>query len=588
MLNLALAQAPVPQSEPKVLRYTFRIAETGFDPAQINDTYSRIITSEIFEGLLAYDHLARPIKLKPLTAQALPEVSSDFRTFTFKIKPGIFFADDPAFKGQKRELTASDYAYSLKRFADPGHKSPAWGEIEQSGIIGLSALREQAQKQKKGFDYDREIEGLRVLDRYTLQIKLDAPRPRFAAVMAIGDLYGAVAREVVEYYGDKIMQHPVGTGPFKLAAWRRSSLITLERNPTYRERYYDAEPNPDDAEGQALLARFKGRRLPMVDRVEVAVIEEEQPRWLAFLGGQHDVIERVAQEFINIAYPKGHVAPNLARKGIAAQRIIVPDQTYEFWNMDNATVGGYTPEKVALRRALSLAVNVEREIQLVRRGQAIRAQAPITPHTSGYDASFKSEMSEYNPIKAKALLDLYGFVDRDGDGWRDMPDGSPLVIERATTPDSTQRALEEILTKDYTAIGIKMVLKTAKWPENLKAARAGKLMSWSLAALGDKADGIDSLARFHSGQVGEQNMARFINADFDRIYAELLGLPDGPQREALFQEAKRIAVAYMPYKMHVHRMHTDMYYPWVIGYRRPVFWGNWWEYVDIDNTLKRP
>ena len=80
-----------------------------------------------------------------------------------------------------------------------------------------------------------------------------------------------------------------------LKSWRRSSLIVLERNPGYREVLYDAEPTADDAEGQALLARFKGRRLPMVDRVEVTIIEENQPRWLAFLNGQLDLITRAAR-----------------------------------------------------------------------------------------------------------------------------------------------------------------------------------------------------------------------------------------------------------------------------------------------------
>ncbi len=116
-------------------------------------------------------------------------------------------------------------------------------------------MRDEALKSKKPFDYDRPVEGLRALDRYTLQFKLEEPQPRFLHTLATGDLFGAVAREVVEAYGDdQIMSKPVGTGPFRLAEWRRSSRIVLERNPTYRERFYDAEPNPDDAEGQASAA----------------------------------------------------------------------------------------------------------------------------------------------------------------------------------------------------------------------------------------------------------------------------------------------------------------------------------------------
>src|SRR3954449_3158275 len=89
---------PAAAAGEKVLRYAFSVAETGFDPAQISDIYSRIVTAHIFESMLSYDHLARPFKLKPSVAAEMPEVSEDFRTFTFRLRPGIHFADDPAFK----------------------------------------------------------------------------------------------------------------------------------------------------------------------------------------------------------------------------------------------------------------------------------------------------------------------------------------------------------------------------------------------------------------------------------------------------------------------------------------------------------
>ncbi len=165
----------------------------------------------------------------------MPQVSADFRVWTIKLRPGIYFQDDPAFKDQRRELTAQDYVYSFKRYFDPRWKSPNYASLSEQKIAGMAALREEALKSKKPFDYDREVEGMRALDRYTLQFKLEEPRPRLLHVLAGGDLFGAVAREVVEAYGDAIPAHPVGTGPFRLAEWRRSSKIVLERSSTYRE-----------------------------------------------------------------------------------------------------------------------------------------------------------------------------------------------------------------------------------------------------------------------------------------------------------------------------------------------------------------
>ena len=120
----------------------------------------------------------------------------------------------------------------------------------------------------------------------------------------------------------------------------------------------------------------------------------------------------------------------------------------------------------------------------MRRGQAIPGQSLLPPGVSGYDPAFKSEMSEFDRARAKALLDLYGYVDRDGDGWREQPDGSPLVIEYATQPDGFNRQLITQWKKNMDAIGIRMIFRNAKWPENLKAARAGKLQMWGVGESG--------------------------------------------------------------------------------------------------------
>ena len=570
----------------KVLRYAFEVAETSLDPAKVNDLYSRTLTPHIFEGLYKYDHLARPIKIKPCTADGMPQVSSDFRVWTIKLKPGIYFADDPAFKGRRRELVARDYAYSFKRFADPANKSPVWSGIETEKLVGLAGLRQAALDKKKPFDYDREIEGVHALGRYTLQFKLEDPRPRFFENLASGDLFGAVAREVIEFYGEQAEAHPVGTGPFMLVQWRRSSFIALERNPGYREMYYDAEPAADDAEGQALLARFKGRRLPMIDRVEISVIEEEQPRWLSFVNGEADLAYRVGYQFVTQAMPNGRVAPNLAKRGIRGYQIVEPASNFLFFNMEDPTVGGYSVEKVALRRAIGLGMDTSNEIAYVYSGQGVVSQSALLPFTSAYDPKYKSEYGDYDPARAKALLDLYGYVDRDGDGWRDMPDGSPLVLQIATEADQRRRKIMEVMNKNMTALGVRTASKVAQWPENLKAARAGKLAIWTLGSSADAPDAIGALARYDSREIGGQNMARFKLPAFDAIYDRLQAIADGPERAALFDQAQKIALAYMPYKFKLNRLSTDMSYPQLIGYRRSVFWQDWWQYVDIDDSLR--
>lgn len=579
---MAVQSPAAPGGSKKVLRLAFNNAETGFDPAKIADIYSRTITPHIFEALYRYDHLARPFRIRPLTAAALPEISPDFKVWTVKIRPGIYFQDDPAFDGRPRELTAADYVYTFKRPIDPANKSPFASSIEDLGLVGLAALRDESVKNRLPFDYDREIEGVRALDRYTIQFRLEKPRPRLLEILAASDLLGATAREVIERYGDDSMAHPVGTGPFRLAQWRRSSLIVLERNPGYRERLYDAEPTPGDDAGQALAARFKGRRLPMVDRVEVSIIEEEQPRWLAFLNGDMDVMN-VPAPFITQAVPGGRLAPHLAKKGIGLHRTLNADGVFTYFNMDDPMVGGYEPANVALRRALSLALDTPRLIRLLYRGQAVPAQSLLIPHTSGFDAAFKSEMGDHDPARAKALLDLYGYRDRDGDGFREMPDGSPLRIEVATQKDQFNRQFDELWKKNFEAVGVRVTFFTGQWSEQLKAAYAGKLQMWTLGGTAASPDGQDTLISYYSKQIGSgQNFARFRNEEMDRLFELAQQIPDGPERDALFRQAKIIGTAYMPYKGLLHRISNDLTAPRLAGFRPPLFWTEWYHMVDID------
>ena len=576
------AEAPAAAGQ-KVLRVSFPSPETGFDPAQTNDLYSRTVTAHIFEAPYRYDHLARPPRIRPNTALAMPEVSADFKVWTFEIARGVLFQEHPAFGGQPRELTVEDYIYSWKRFVDPAYKSPAATEIQELGILGLDELRQAALAAKKPFDYDAPVEGLRAIGRYTLQIRLRAPRPRLIELLANNSQMGALAREVVERHRDDIMGQPVGTGPFRLLSWRRSSRIVLERHARYRERVYDEQPAPGDAWAQGVAARLAGRRLPLVDRVEIAVIEESQPNWLAFLNGDLDWIS-LPGEFISQAAPGGKLAPALARRGIRMARTLASDSVFFYLDMRDPVFGGLAPERVALRRAMSLGLNVPRIIDRMYRGQGIVAQSPLTPSTSGYDPAFKSEMGDYDLPRAKALLDLYGYVDRDGDGIRETPDGKPLRLEYATQPDQFSRGFDEMLQKDMRALGIGLTLKTAQWAEQLKAARAGKLQMWMLGGSATVPDGAGSLARYASRQAGLQNFARFEHPEADRLYAQLQALPDGPERESVFLAFKKLAVAFMPYKMLLHRIATDLSFPRLVGHRRPLFWRDWYQFVDLEEV----
>jgi ABC-type transport system substrate-binding protein len=563
------------------LRVAFPVPETGFDPVQSQDLYSGTVNAHIFEAPFEYDPLARPAKLRPNTAAAMPEMSDDFRTLTIRIRPGIFFADDPAFKGRRRELIAGDYVYAWKRLYDPRWKSQNLHLVEGLKLLGLDELRRVALKERKPFDYDREVDGLRALDRYNFQLRFAEPAPRFFQQLAAAQPFGAVAREVVEAYGDALVEHPVGTGPYRLASWRRSSRIVLERNPGFRDKRYEAEAPADDPVLVAEAVRLAGRPLPMIDRVEISIIEESQPRWLAFMQGELDYLA-VPIDMQDLAAPGGVLAPHLARRRVRLARTPMADITVTYFNMDHPMIGGYDAPKVALRRAVSLGFDGEDYIRQLYKGQAIECQSPFVPNTFGYDPRFVTELSRFDRSRAKALLDLYGYVDRNGDGWRENPDGSLLELEIASSPTQLDRRQNELWKRYLDGIGIRVRFNVAQWPELLKQSLAGKLMMWGFGWQTSQPDSDVFFGFAYSGNIEQTNDARFRLPAYDALYEKSRRLPDGAERLAALREGARLLAAYMPYKFHLHRVQNDLAQPWLSGFARHPFTTRMWDTLALD------
>ena len=567
----------------KIIRIAFPVAESTFDPLDQRDIYSAAITEAVFDAMLQYDYLARPPKLIPNTLEGMPQINTEGTEYTFRLRRGIYFNDDPAFNGARRELTAQDYAYSLRRHFDPRWRSPWLFQFEKK-IVGADDAMERAKKTGK-FDYDAPIEGIEVVDRYTLRIRLTQPDFTFIYVLATPPS-AAMAREVVERYGDDIAAHPVGTGPFRLAEWKRASKIVLEASPGFRSLRFDAAPG-DDAESQAIYARNRGKLLPLIGRIEYAVVEESQPRWLAFVNGELDVLERVPNEYINLAVPNGSLAPNLAKRGISAHRGHEPSLFFTVFNMQDPVVGGYTAEKIALRRAISFGYDRDAEIAVIRKREAVPAEQPIGPGVAGFDPAFRNPMNGYDPARAKALLDLFGYIDRDGDGYRERPEGSPLSIEYASTPTLLDRQYDELWKRSMDAIGIRFTFRKATWPDLLKAGQLGKLQMRTIGWLANIPDADNFLQLLYGPNAGQSNDSRFSLEAYDRIYRQAKRLPDSPERNRLFHELSRLAVAYAPWKLGIYRIETHLAQPWVAGYKPHPTMRSVLRYVDVDLEKQR-
>ena len=549
----AQAAEPVAPRQEKVLRMFLSTSETGLDPAVASDNATLSLLENLFDPLLRYDYLARPARLRGNTATAMPEVSKDGLRYTFRIRPGIHFTPDPAFKGVKRELTAQDYVYSLGRLSDPALRSP-WAYMFE-GVAGLQAL-----------------------DRYTLRITLRQPDNNFLFYLAT-PATGVVAREVIEAYPGQAGNHPVGTGPFMIGEWKRSDRIVLLANP-HSTAVFHATPG-NDLQDQTIAAALEGKRLPRVDRVEVRIAEEFQGRMLGFLNAEYDYLEQIPESMTEMVVQGGALKPELAARGIVLSRFPVL-QTYYMWmNMKDPVVGGYGKERVALRRAIALSYNSVEDIALLKKGFAIKAESPLPPNVLGYDASYRSPVP-YDPALANALLDRHGYRVRDRDGFRRAPDGKPLTLTMHSEATVGGRLRDELWRKCLNAIGLRVVFRSDKKTEIIKASRLGNVQMFESNWIADFPDGDNFYQLLYGPNAGRANYARFDLPAYNVRYEQARALTDGPARSKLYFEMNQLLHAYNPWVPLTHVLSGDLRHPWLKNYKRHPVEFTTWRYLDVD------
>jgi ABC-type transport system substrate-binding protein len=576
-----LALAPSHGAFAADMHKVLRIASndiTSLDPQQGTDLYSTRVATSIFEGLYEFEYLSSGSKVIPCTAEALPAIGDDGKTWTMRVKKGIYFTDDPAFKGKPRELVAADYAYAIERVMDPNLRSggdPALSDL----IVGARAIVDAARMPGGKFDYDAPMAGLSTPDRYTLVIKLVHPDYTLLERLA-GLNMMAVAREVVEAAGADVLRHPVGTGPYRLKEWRPASRVVLEANPKYRKVVF---PENADAPQQDLVRAMRGKTLPVIGRIEISIIEESQPEILAFSQGGLDYIALGGDDMKRVM-ENGQLRPDLAGAGVRHLRYTAPSLGFTYFNMDDPIVGGYSTSQIALRRAIGMGFDVNEMIRVLFAGNALPANQLLPPGVSGHDPALPPK-SLYDPASARALLDRFGFRDRDGDGYRETPDGKPLTVVRGTLPESWYREVDLLWKKSMDAIGIRMKVQQQTFAELNNLSRAGKLPMFNLGYRSLEPSGYQILQTLWSKESRDVNPAQFKNADYDAAYEQFLRTPAGPGRVALARRMSEISQAFMPMILHTYAIGNVLEHPWVEGYWPSPF-GFAWKYLDLDVAMR--
>lgn len=536
----------------KTLHVQIKKSETGIDPATASDFNTLSIIENIFDPMLRYDYLARPVRLQPNTLAAMPEVDAAKTGYTFHVRPGIYFSPDPAFGGKPRELTAADYAYSFKRLNDPTVKSP-WHFIFAGKIAAIEAT-----------------------ERYTLHIRLKAPDSNFLFELAM-PATGAIAREVLDAYPPG--QHPVGTGPYLMKAWLHGEKIELEANPGFRETIFQE----DSAADAAIAAALRGKHLPLIGHIELKVVEEQQTQMLSFLSGQFDYLEQIPPPLSNMVMQDGKLKPELETKGVHLS-LFTALQTYYMWmNMEDPVLGGYTPGKIALRRAIAMSYNLEEDLRVLEHGLAVAAQSPLPPDARGYDPEYR-RATRYDPQLARALLDRFGYRIRSGDTFRSTPEGKPLTLTMYTQASTTGHLRDELWQRSLSAIGIHVVFKSETYTEIIKASRLGQVQMFETDWLGDIPDGENFLQLLYGPNREGVNYARFDLPEYNRLFEASRNLEDGAERTALYRQMERLIDFYAPWVVRIHPLSADLRYDRVKNYQRHPVMFTAWRYLDIDNA----
>ena len=536
LLAFAASVALAAERAPGVMRIGMpQIADT-LDPVR-TDILDPALPG-IYDTLYALDPLARPAAIVPLAADALPEISSDYRTFTVRVKAGIFFTPHASFGGTPRELTAADFAYAIRRVFDPGIRSP-WIPMLEGKIEGLDALGKEARDQGRRLDYDAPIAGLEVLDRYTLRFRLTAPDPVFGYLLA-HPLLSAVPREVIEAEGEGYGHRPVGTGAFVVAAFTPGHRLILSRNPGYRRMRFD-DLLSESSRAANRAHPMLGRSLPGVERLEFTTLPEASAEVLAMRAGELDMVQLTVPELVTA---NGRLREEFVRERLAIVRAPTAGLLAAFFNLRDRTVGGNAEARIALRRAIWMGIDDDEWVRLLDGGISSVRRQFVPPGVEGYVADYRSPI-RFDPQAANALLDRYGYR-RARDGMRRNPDGSELVLHVLSNTSTVSRKRSEFVKRMLDRIGIRAAIEYVTAGEQLKrlaSCRFGMTwMEWTL----DVPDGINPMIMFYSKSIGSVDFSCYADPEFDAAYRKALTMPPGPVRTELFRAMQSRLDAFGP------------------------------------------
>lgn len=542
------------------------------DPTNTRDIYSALVVSQMCEQLYVYHYLKRPYQLIPLLAESMPEISDDGKTYTIRIRQGVRFQDDPCFPdGKGRELKASDFVYAFKRLANAKYASQNWS-IFDDRIVGLNDFREYSKGFKKEWDvdYSKLVEGLQALDDYTLQIKLTRPWPQILELALNDYCTSPVPFEAVQHYGLDIVSHPVGTGPYRLKTWQRSSYIELEKNLNWRGELYPSEGEPED-QANGLLADA-GKPVPFADRIIFRIIEEDHPNWLLFMRGKLDVMYIPKDNFDKVMMPdKKRLASFMNDQQI---RLTIFNDPSTFWvgfNMKDPVLGPNLP----LRKAISRAIDRQKYIDILFNGRVQVAHGLVSPGLNSYDPNMADYgYSRFDLNEARALL-------KEAEAIYGKP--IPKLTLAMPGTDTLPKQMGQLLQRMLEQAGIQIQVDYMDFPTYMEKQNKGQCQMFISGVSASCPDAMDFLEMFASKYFAPgSNKFFYSNPEFDALYEQVAVMQDSPERLAWYRKLEHMILKDYPAAFMTHRITFYLGHDWYKNYKPFVFGYGVLKYHRVD------
>lgn len=562
---LILASCAKKQStDNSILNYALTSNISTVDPAISYDSVSAKVVNQIHETLFEYDYLVRPYQLKPLLASQMPLIEENGLKYTFKIKKGISYHPHAAFKGKTRLLKAQDFINQFKRLAFKPTKSSGWWLFDGK-ILGLDRFRKIAKGDMSNF-FTHNISGLLAPNDHTLVIKLKKPFPQLKYALAMA-FTSPVPRELIEFSRNNFSEIAIGTGPYILKNWTKSSSVRLLKNPAYHESFYPTKG--DRISYEKKLLKDGGKKIPFIKEVRFHIMEQAQTRWLNFLQKNIDLIVLTKDHFPLALDKTGQINSEFKEKKIHLQ--IAPTLTY-WWlsfNMNDPLLG----QNKNLRRAMAHAVNIDEYINSFTNNIALKANSIYPPGIKGYKPSHVLPY-KYDLRLAKKYLAAAGYP---------KGRGLPVFNYDVRGSSTVSRQMGEYIQKELLKIGIKLNLILNSFPGFLQKARTGQLQIWQGGWSMDypDAENIIQLLITKNHSPGP-NSSFYSNKRVDELYAQLSVTKDSEKLEKIRSEIETIVLNDVPWSMQFYSRNYILFHDRVKNFRQSDLINNNFKYLRLE------